>query len=72
MKKFRLPPTFQGNRLRIECHMSDGSSKFVETNYHPALMLPDEVRSLTITYAPLRGRGSMALTQQVQVEVVSE
>lgn len=51
--------------------MSDGSSKFVETAYHPALMLPDEVRSLTITDVPIKGRGAMALTQQVQVEVVN-
>ena len=72
MKKFRLPATFQGSRLKIECHMCDGSSKFVETDYHPALMLPDDVRTLTITYAPIRGRGNMALTQQVKVEVVSE
>lgn len=49
--------------------MSDGSSKFVETDYHPALMLPDDVRTLTVTYVPLIGRGSMNLTQQAKVEV---
>ena len=70
MKTFRLPIAYRGRRLKIECHKADGTSEFVEVEYSPKIELPDCVRSLTVTDAPVQGRGPLALTQQVQVEVV--
>jgi len=70
MKQFRLPAQFKARKLKIECHNADGTSEFIEVDYSPKITLPDCVRSLTVTDAPVQGRGPLALTQQVQVEVV--